>query len=179
MATESSDESSDDSKKSSLRKGWSTGACATAAAQAAYGALLTGHFEDPVTITLPRGETPAFALAEAEIVADDTASAAIIKDAGDDPDVTHGAVIHVRVRQRDKDGAGICFLAGEGVGTVTKPGLPIGVGEAAINPVPRKMISTELLRLAKAANAPSPSAAPAGPLARCSNVCICRACRSP
>ena len=153
MATESSDESSDDSKKSPLRKGWSTGACATAAAQAAYGALLTGHFEDPVTITLPRGETPAFALAEAEIMADDTASAAIIKDAGDDPDVTHLALIRAQVRLGEA-GSGVSFRAGDGVGTVTLPGLPVAVGEPAINPVPRRMMAMAIALLAEAHGAP-------------------------
>ena len=134
-----------------LRRGWTTGACATAAAKAAHGALLTGRFPDPVEIDLPRGGTVAFCLTREELV-DGVAMAAVEKDAGDDPDVTHGAVIHVRVRQRPRDGAGICFLAGDGVGTVTKPGLPIAVGEAAINPVPRAMISAELKRQANAAN---------------------------
>ena len=80
-----------------LRRGWTTGACATAATKAAYTALLTGEFPDPVSITLPRGEQPAFALAS-ESLGEDRASAGIIKDAGDDPDVTHGALIHVEVR---------------------------------------------------------------------------------
>ncbi len=136
--------------KAPLRRGWTTGACATAAAKAAHGALLTGKFPDPVEINLPRGGTVAFCLSREEL-GDGVAMAAVEKDAGDDPDVTHGAVIHVRVRQRPDDNAGIRFLAGEGVGTVTKPGLPIPVGEAAINPVPRKMISAELTRLARAA----------------------------
>ena len=65
--------------------------------------------------------------------------AAIVKDAGDDPDVTHGATIIASVTPSNK-GAGIVFKAGEGVGTVTKAGLPIGVGEPAINPIPRKMM---------------------------------------
>src|SRR3546814_15157963 len=72
-----------------LRRGWTTGACATAATKAAYTALLTGEFPDPVTITLPKGERPAFALAR-EALADGTASAALVKDAGDDPDVKIG-----------------------------------------------------------------------------------------
>ncbi len=142
----------DDSKKSRLRKGWSTGACATAAAQAAYGALLTGHFEDPVTITLPRGETPAFALAETKLSAK-AASAAIIKDAGDDPDVTHQALIWAKVRLGEA-GSGVSFRAGEGVGTVTLPGLPVAVGEPAINPVPRRMMTAAIAQLAAAHGAP-------------------------
>jgi cobalt-precorrin-5B (C1)-methyltransferase len=120
-----------------LRRGWTTGACATAATKAAYTALLTGHFPDPVSITLPKGETPAFALA-LETKGEGWARAGIIKDAGDDPDVTHGAMIVVTVRH---GGSGVSFKAGDGVGTVTKPGLPIAVGEAAINPVPRRMMT--------------------------------------
>ena len=81
-----------------LRRGWTTGACATAATAAAYTALLTGRFPDPVAITLPRGETPAFALA-LEGRGDGWARAGIIKDAGDDPDVTHGALVVSEVRR--------------------------------------------------------------------------------
>lgn len=125
-----------------LRTGWTTGACATAATKAAYTALLTGDFPDPVTITLPRGETPAFALAT-EGVEDGAYYAGIVKDAGDDPDVTHGATVVATVR-RLAPGSGIRFVAGDGVGTVTKAGLPIGVGEAAINPVPRAMMTAEI-----------------------------------
>jgi cobalt-precorrin-5B (C1)-methyltransferase len=121
-----------------LRYGWTTGACATAAATAAYTALLTGDFPDPVTITLPRGQRPAFALAGERLSADH-ASAQVVKDAGDDPDVTHGAVIGVTVRH-GVAGSGVVFVAGDGVGVVTKPGLPLPVGEPAINPVPRRMI---------------------------------------
>ena len=121
-----------------LRRGWTTGACATAAAKSALAALTNGQFEDPVTITLPGGQTPAFALAH-EAHGGDYAEAGIIKDAGDDPDVTHGALIVTRVT-RSTAGTGVIFQAGEGVGTVTKPGLPIPPGEPAINPVPRKMM---------------------------------------
>lgn len=129
-----------------LRRGWTTGACATAATRAAYSALLTGTFPDPVTITLPRGEQPAFALNRQEITAD-YARAGIIKDAGDDPDVTHLAEIVATLR-RGEAGTGVIFRAGEGVGTVTKPGLPIPVGEASINPVPRKMMTETVQELA-------------------------------
>ncbi|MEP3277776.1 MAG: cobalt-precorrin-5B (C(1))-methyltransferase [Stappiaceae bacterium] len=121
-----------------LRRGWTTGACATAATAAAYRLILTGTAPDPVQITLPKGQTPAFALAR-ERCGPDWAEIGIIKDAGDDPDVTHGAMVLAKVRIRPP-GSGICFKAGEGVGTVTRPGLPIGVGEPAINPVPRSMM---------------------------------------
>jgi cobalt-precorrin-5B (C1)-methyltransferase len=121
-----------------LRRGWTTGACATAAAKSALAALDGGPFEDPVTITLPGGQMPAFAVAH-EARGADYAEAGIIKDAGDDPDVTHGALIVTRVT-RAQSGAGVTFQAGEGVGMVTKPGLPIPPGEPAINPVPRRMM---------------------------------------
>jgi cobalt-precorrin-5B (C1)-methyltransferase len=131
-----------------LRRGWTTGACATAAAKAAYTALLTGAFPDPVAITLPRGGQAAFTLAEAT-VADGIATAAVVKDAGDDPDVTHGALVRVRVWRA---GAGVTFRAGPGVGTVTRAGLPVPPGEPAINPVPRQMIRDALAEVAAPAD---------------------------
>lgn len=122
-----------------LRRGWTTGACATAATRAAYAALVTGAFPDPVTIILPKGETPAFPIAR-EARGEGWAEAGIVKDAGDDPDVTHGALILARVAPGTA-GSGVRFRAGEGVGTVTRPGLPIPPGEPAINPVPRRLMS--------------------------------------
>ncbi|RII20668.1 cobalt-precorrin-6A synthase [Streptomyces sp. YIM 130001] len=129
-----------------LRPGWTTGACATAAATAAYTALLTGEFPDPVTITLPKGRTPSFALATEELT-DARATAGILKDAGDDPDVTHGALVRVTVR-RLPAGAGVVFRAGPGVGTVTRPGLPLPVGEPAVNPVPRQLMREHIAEVA-------------------------------
>lgn len=126
-----------------LRRGWTTGACATAAAGAAFAALRHGAFPDPVTIRLPRGEAPAFALAGHGFTGDGGAWAAVVKDAGDDPDVTHGALIRVTVHPLPP-GGGLVFVAGEGVGTVTLPGLPLPPGEPAINPVPRQMIRAAL-----------------------------------
>jgi cobalt-precorrin-5B (C1)-methyltransferase len=131
-----------------LRYGWTTGACATAAAKAAYTALLTGTFPDPVPILLPRGQQPAFALATEELLPGQ-ASAAVVKDAGDDPDVTHGALIGVTVRP-GAPGSGVTFVAGAGVGVVTKPGLPLAVGEPAINPVPRRLIREHVAEVAAA-----------------------------
>lgn len=133
-------------KHTGLRPGWTTGACATAAATAAYTALLTGDFPDPVTITLPKGQTPAFALAVEEL-AEGRATAGVVKDAGDDPDVTHGALVRVTVR-RLPPGSGVVFRAGPGVGTVTLPGLPLDVGELTVNPVPRRMIGDHIARVA-------------------------------
>ena len=132
-----------------LRRGWTTGACATAATKAALTGLLTGEFPDPVSITLPKGQQPAFALAT-ERLDTDTALAGIVKDAGDDPDVTHRALICAKVSRAD-DGEGVVFRAGAGVGTVTLPGLPVPVGEPAINPVPRRMMRAVVEEVSAAA----------------------------
>ncbi len=121
-----------------LRRGWTTGACATAAVRSALHALFGGDFLDPVEISLPGGQKPAFALARQALGAG-WAEAGIIKDAGDDPDVTHGATIMARVA-RGPAGSGVSFHAGAGVGTITKPGLPLPPGEPAINPAPREMM---------------------------------------
>jgi cobalt-precorrin-5B (C1)-methyltransferase len=129
-----------------LRYGWTTGACATAASTAAYTALLTGEFPDPVPIRLPKDRNPAFALAVEEL-GDGYAMAGVVKDAGDDPDVTHGALVRATVRA---GGTGVTFRAGAGVGTVTKPGLPLAVGEPAINPVPRQLITEHIAHVAAA-----------------------------
>ncbi len=134
-----------------LRKGWTTGACAAGAAKAAWAALVTGRFPDPVIVRLPRGETPSFPLNRAECGAG-WARAAVIKDAGDDPDVTHGAEVVVTVA-RAAPGSGVVFRAGEGVGTVTLPGLPLAVGEAAINPGPRAQIEANMAEVAAPVNA--------------------------
>jgi cobalt-precorrin-5B (C1)-methyltransferase len=131
-----------------LRRGWTTGTCAAAAAKAAYAALVTGEFPDPVEVSLPRGGRPAFALAMQRKEAG-AATAGIIKDAGDDPDVTHGALILATVRP-GAPGAGVTFRAGDGVGTVTRPGLPLPPGEPAINPVPRRMIRAAIAEVATA-----------------------------
>src|SRR5499427_3138103 len=129
-----------------LRRGWTTGACATAAAKSAYAALLTAEFLDPVEIALPRGERPSFALATTRRDGD-AATAGIVKDAGDDPDVTHGALVLATVR-RAPAGSGVTFRAGQGVGTVTRAGLPVPPGEPAINPVPRQMIRAAIAEVA-------------------------------
>ncbi len=129
-----------------LRRGWTTGACAAAASRAAYQALLTGEFPDPAPVQLPGGQRPEFALATQEL-GRDFARAGIIKDAGDDPDVTHGALVVATVRVGPA-GSGVRFQAGEGVGTVTLPGLPVAVGEPAINPMPREMIRTAIAEIA-------------------------------
>ncbi len=136
-----------------LRRGWTTGTCATAAATAAYEALLTGSFPEAVTVLLPRGGSVRLPLARSER-ADGLARAGVIKDAGDDPDVTHGAEVVATVAH-GPPGTGVTFHAGEGVGVVTLPGLPVPVGEPAINPAPRRMIGDALASVAKYCGVPA------------------------
>jgi cobalt-precorrin-5B (C1)-methyltransferase len=146
-----------------LRSGYTTGACAAAAAKAATLMLISGLHQDQVTIPFPDKTRVSFKLCACHWTdpAHTTALAAVIKDAGDDPDVTNRARIEVEVRfcrsssilgasdtgpslacgQQDvMQGERIILVGGKGVGIVTKPGLAIPVGEPAINPVPRKMI---------------------------------------
>jgi cobalt-precorrin-5B (C1)-methyltransferase len=130
-----------------LRYGYTTGACATAASLAAARLLLTGISAETVAITLPRGQVVPFRLEYCRW-RDGGAEAATRKDAGDDPDVTHGAWVFARVEWAANPG--VRFYAGEGVGMVTRPGLPIPVGEPAINPVPRRMMTEQLQALAEA-----------------------------
>lgn len=127
-----------------LRRGWTTGACATAATKAALMGLWSGAIPERVGIVLPKGETPEFEVVDARM-GDGWAEAGIVKDAGDDPDVTHGVTVHVRVATSS---GGVVFRAGPGVGTITKAGLPIPVGEPAINPVPRAMMDEAVAELA-------------------------------
>ncbi|GAX91027.1 cobalt-precorrin-5B (C(1))-methyltransferase [Effusibacillus lacus] len=124
-------------KDKPLRHGYTTGACATAAAKAATHALLTGETWSHVTIRIPAGMDVTFELHNLEFTRD-MATCSVIKDGGDDPDATHGAHIFATVTLTDEPG--IELDGGVGVGRVTKPGLALPVGAAAINPVPRKMI---------------------------------------
>lgn len=127
-----------------LREGWTTGACATAAATAALQGMLSGSIPQRITVTLGRGLRHRFAIENGGLTP--CPWAAVVKDAGDDPDITHGARICVHLRPSQSPG--LRFTAGEGVGTVTRPGLPLAVGEPAINPAPRAMITHNLQRLA-------------------------------
>ncbi len=138
---------SDHAPEKPLRRGWTTGACATAAARAAFVALYRGAAPDPAEIALPSGRRVGFALCRVEREPD-SVQVGVVKDAGDDPDVTHGATILARVF-RAPPGAGVTFRAGEGVGVVTRPGLPLAVGEPAINPVPRAMIRDNIAEAAR------------------------------
>ena len=121
-----------------LRTGWTTGSCSAAAAKAAATALLTGAVQTQVEIGLPSGQRVAFAVDSCE-VGGGRAEAVVVKDAGDDPDVTHGAHLTATVVWRDEPGMGL--EGGVGVGVVTKAGLGLEVGSAAINDTPRRMIA--------------------------------------
>ena len=123
--------------KGPLRNGYTTGACATACAKAALLALIRQEHISEVEVTLPLGQKVPFKLESCTFNLQQ-ATCTTIKDAGDDPDVTHHAKIGCLVSFNNS--GDIVFLRGMGVGVVTLPGLAIGVGEPAINPVPRKMM---------------------------------------
>lgn len=127
-----------------LRSGYTTGACATACTKAALMALVSQQPLQHVLITLPAGQLVPFELISC-VFNGSSATCTVRKDAGDDPDVTHNAIIGATISLSLTPG--IHFLQGMGVGTVTLPGLEIGVGEPAINPVPRKMITAACTKL--------------------------------
>jgi cobalt-precorrin-5B (C1)-methyltransferase len=127
-----------------LRGGYSTGTCAAAAAKAAAMMLSGNNCPAALGIVLPDGERVTLNIAASTVRKEsETATASVVKFSGDDPDVTDGLKVTARVQALP--GKEIMFVAGEGVGTVTKPGLSIPPGEPAINPVPRQMI-TEAVR---------------------------------
>jgi cobalt-precorrin-5B (C1)-methyltransferase len=121
-----------------LRTGWTTGTCASAAAKAAVTALRDQAAQESVEIALPSGRRVSFPVDSCRYDVRQ-ATAVVVKDAGDDPDVTHGAHLTARVRWRAVPG--VALEGGEGVGVVTKPGLGIEVGEPAITATPRAMIT--------------------------------------
>lgn len=120
-----------------LRSGFTTGTCAAAAAKAAAMFLFDGHSPKDVEVTIPAGDRVVIPVSYVR-VNDGIAEAAVIKDAGDDPDVTNGVTVTARVARIKGDE--VVIAAGEGVGTVTKPGLSVPPGEPAVNPGPRRMI---------------------------------------
>jgi cobalt-precorrin-5B (C1)-methyltransferase len=122
-------------RRKGLRKGWTTGTCASAAAKAAAIGLVTGVVPDTVEVALPGGTRVSFAVEMPD--GPSTGVAIVVKDAGDDPDCTDGARMTATVEFAS---AGTELRAGVGVGTVTRPGLGLPVGDPAINPVPRRMI---------------------------------------
>jgi cobalt-precorrin-5B (C1)-methyltransferase len=162
-------------KRKKLKSGYTTGACAAAAAKAAV-LLVTNHASrvTAVEIPFPDGSRVKFRIQDSGFrVQERTAWASVIKDAGDDPDVTNGAEIVANVRVKSQESSvknndsdsdsklvtlnSLLYLRGGiGVGMVTKPGLAISVGEPAINPVPRKMIESAVIE-AVGAGSPRPS----------------------
>jgi cobalt-precorrin-5B (C1)-methyltransferase len=121
-----------------LRHGYTTGANATAATKAALTTLITGQRQEEATIYIPAGRYVTFTIVN-YYIDEKKVTAEVIKDGGDDPDATHRALIQSTVWWSDDEH--IDLDGGIGVGRVTKSGLPVPVGEAAINPVPRKMIT--------------------------------------
>ena len=122
-----------------LRYGYTTGACAAAAAKGAAQMLRDQSIVEEVELNLPSGDTVRFPL-RGQILHNDAASCYVVKDAGDDPDITNGAEIHARVSIEFFTAHRILIEGGIGIGRVTKPGLAVPVGEWAINPVPRRMV---------------------------------------
>lgn len=159
-----------------LRSGFSTGTAATAAARAALKLLLTGSAPAVVAVRLPSGDCLPVSIRESRL-SHGIATAVTIKDAGDDPDVTHGAELRASLRliplrrsvvvpaahpsrpnptNSPAEAGGIRIVAGEGVGRATKPGLPIRVGEPAVNPTPRRMLLQNLMEEFLSSGSPLP-----------------------
>ncbi|MFN4337032.1 MAG: cobalt-precorrin-5B (C(1))-methyltransferase [Candidatus Nitrosocaldus sp.] len=133
-----------------LRTGYTTGTCATAATKAALIVLMSMGRELPttVTVTLPKGDNATLPVKECMFATDNGyAVCTVVKDAGDDPDVTHGAEIVARVEWLDKPEM-IEVTGGKGVGIVTKPGLGLEIGKHAINPTPMRMITNAVREVA-------------------------------
>ncbi len=124
-------------KRHKLRRGYTTGACAAAASKAGTRAAISKSVINEIESTLPNGSMVVFKLKRCDLL-ENAAICSIIKDAGDDPDCTHGAEITASVRL-SKD-PGVKIIGGEGVAQATKPGLEIPVGAPSITPVPRKNI---------------------------------------
>lgn len=128
--------------KRKLREGITTGTCAAAAASASVQWQIFGRCPESVAVDTPSGK-----VCQLNIIPKGYPACSVIKDAGDDPDVTNGCEVIVSVHLFEEEGK-IHFIAGEGVGRVTLPGLKLDVGEAAVNPVPRQMIEKEIRQVA-------------------------------
>ncbi len=128
-----------------LRCGYTTGSCAAAAAKAAAEMIFTGHIAETVRLMTPKGIMLDLDTVDVGI-GDEVASCAIVKDSGDDPDVTNGVKVYTSVRLIS---SGVRILGGTGIGVVTKAGLDQPVGEAAINSVPRRMIAGAVMEIAE------------------------------
>ncbi len=131
-----------------LRRGYTTGTCATAAAKAAALMLIQGKPLDKVDILTPGGTALTLEVKDQQF-GESMASCGVVKDSGDDPDITNGITIYAKVQQTIT--AGITIKGGEGIGIVTKPGLQVAVGEPAINPVPLQMITQAVAQIWPAA----------------------------
>ena len=150
MAKRESDYSRPTVKRRGMRTGYTTGACAAAAAKAATLALLSSKPVREVTIRLPIGQDATFSIQRCEVDDSGAASVAmcsVIKDGGDDPDVTSGAEICARVWRNEDDGSGVTLQGGKGVGVVTKPGTGIPVGDPSITRVPRRLITQSVIEV--------------------------------
>ena len=132
----------ENSKEKQLRNGFTTGTCATAAAKASILAIINQKNIDNVSVTLPKKSSLNIKIHSCKFQ-NDAATCSVIKDGGDDPDVTHGAEIIVELKLTDKKNE-IEIEGGEGVGIVTKPGLGLEINKPAINPTPKKMIKENL-----------------------------------
>lgn len=130
-----------------LKYGYTTGSCATGAAKAAAWMLLKGDKLQTVQVDTPKGWQLDLSLVDVQLNKD-VVVCAVEKDAGDDPDITHGLWVYARVKRSDSQR----IYGGQGVGQVTKPGLSVAVGESAINPVPMKMIEDALACVKKDLN---------------------------
>ncbi len=140
-----------------LRTGFTTGTAAAAAAKGALLSLLNGHPPDEVTVLLLTGDTIRISMHACRVEDTRTASCSVIKDAGDDPDITHGAEIGARVTLLTRGTADqIRIVGGEGVGRITKPGLEVPPGQPAINPGPQKMIAQSVKAVLESMNRHDP-----------------------
>lgn len=128
-----------------LKTGYTTGTCATAATKAALTALLTEEIQTETSITLPNGEWVKIPI-NSTVFKENSVTCSVIKDSGDDPDVTNGLEILSTVNLNSNI-RGVKFLEGEGVGIVTLPGLGLEIGDPAINATPRKMIKREVYKV--------------------------------
>ena len=135
-------------RRRGLRTGYTTGSCAAAASKAAVETLLTGKAVSEVTIQLPVGRPATFEVHRCDRAADKV-TCSVIKDGGDDPDVTHGAEICATVSLNFDGAAETRLTGGTGVGTVTRPGTGITVGDPAITRVPRRMILESVAQAVK------------------------------
>jgi len=126
-----------------VRKGFTTGSCATAAAKAAVYMLFTQSIKETISIITPAGIIYKTQVEDIKMKKE-SVSCAVRKDSGDDPDITNNILVYAAVKLVEDNKQSVYIVGGEGVGVVTRPGLDRGVGEAAINTVPREMIDTEV-----------------------------------